>query len=95
MLRRGWLVLCEFCLLMVIGCAPSRYVVSINGPETSKNHFIIVDQTYGTAYDCYSKPDSMKWCPICREIIMQDHNTWMNEEFPKEQENQQGYKKLK
>jgi hypothetical protein len=78
-------------ILLFNSCAPSKYFIGIHNQETAQNHYVVVDQTYGTMYDCYSKPDSVTWCPTCREIDIQGKSDWQKEN----QDDQHGSKKLR
>jgi len=72
------LTICAF--LVFSGCSPSKYSIGIHNQETARNHFVVVDQTYGIMYDCYSKPDSVTWCPVCREIDVQGKSDWKRDQ---------------
>lgn len=74
---RVWSLLPTFCFVVLVGCAPPRYFVQIHSQESSGNHYVVIEENDGKMYDCYSKPDGLKWCPICREVITQESSTWI------------------
>ena len=58
-------------LALAVGCGVPPQFIVINHPgETSKNHYVVIknDGYELRCYDCYSRPDSITWNPMCREI---------------------------
>jgi hypothetical protein len=52
------------------GCATPQYTVLMHEKETQKNHYLLLIKT-GSAeqcWDCYSRPDSVKWEPRCKPV---------------------------
>jgi hypothetical protein len=53
------------------GC--SSYRVYLHDKETKTNHFILIEKMSGDerCYDCYSRPDSVNWNPVCKDVKFQ------------------------
>jgi len=73
---RVWFLLPAVCFFFIVGCA-HRYVVQIHNQESSGNHYVVIEELNGKMFDCYSKPDGVKWCPICREVLTEESSMWI------------------